>query len=1232
MTTRRVLDHVVTRLLVCAVCAVAWALGLGVVQAADPPCDWSYGQAHKMHWAQWPDYSALGVDVEAVSTTLADDFLCTATGPIRDIHLWCSFAGDTNLALLGDGPPLMEIELSIHSDVPAQGTAPSHPGQLLWTRTFGPGQYWATATHDGFQGWWDPSSGVYRADDHRKGFQLDFCIADRPFVQEEGTVYWLAVKASPLSSMQPAPGLKTALIRFQWNDPAVRLDGTHWVPMDYPKGHVDEGQALDLAFVITGGDDVRPLRDLGDAPDSSNSLPGRPMIAYPDTSTAASFPTVYRIGSPPYGPLHQSPMDCVFLGQRVSLEQEADLGFDEDPTTNLDVPGDRADLDSGDDGVVLPLVLPHCNKATLDYNVTVTDLLMRSVYVNVWFDWNRDGDWDDVVICTDGTQVQEWAVQNQQVDLTGVGTSTHTTPQFYCWHASPDKPQPLWMRITIAERSWTQSTILAVGMGGSGPSDGYQYGETEDYFLYPKAVAGRTEYDWGDAPDAMGLPVSEYPTLRSSNGPYHVAAGPWFGDANDQPDAEQDGQPDANALGDDRHPISALGLANDDEDGVSVPPLVVGQTVDITLEVRGGGGIVQGWVDFDADGDWESTEEVMNTFLPNGVHNQAVQVPNTAVAGWTFARFRIDRTGGLTPEGQADDGEVEDYKVWIWRLPDDTKWVQLPDTSPWGIDVCVDSNDGTIRHIADDFECTRSGPITQITLWGSWKQDKAGKIRTIHVEIHPDDPVGSAGSDSGNRFSKPGPEVLWSMDFGAGQFFAKRYHQTYAPGEWWQDKVAEEQKAGGDAQIWQIDLPVDPNKAFVQTGSESAPVIYWMHVRVDTEVGRFGWKTRRWPDHFMDDAVWDGGSELPRLWKELRYERPHPYYGLDKDSLDMAFLVVSPGSSVVQTCQPVCITTCPPVDTTCPAVLTQCPPVETQCPVASTQCPTTVTRCPAVDTQCPMQSTQCPVVETQCPSGPTYCPPVETQCPAIYTKCPDSQTKCPPVDTLCPPQETACPLVDTQCPPWETRCPPIETKCPSGQTYCPPVETRCPVVDTQCPTEETRCPPIETKCPEDATSCPPRETYCPPVQTQCPTQATVCPTQATVCPTVPTPTQCPIEYTQCPPTPTQCPTQATVCPTQATVCPTVPTPTQCPLVDTQCPSGQTSCPPVETRCPAVDTQCPQVDTLCPAMCPAAIGPGTPPVTIAPTRIVQIASGQPARIVRVVQVCPVVEADCLSLSD
>jgi hypothetical protein len=84
------------------------------------------------------------------------------------------------------------------------------------------------------------------------------------------------------------------------------------------------------------------------------------------------------------------------------------------------------------------------------------------------------------------------------------------------------------------------------------------------------------EYDFGDAPEELG-----YPTLLSSNGARHVWDNETF--LGEKIDFEEDGQPQADALGDDK-----TGL--DDEDGVLfTSPLLVGARgqVDVTGPTRG---------------------------------------------------------------------------------------------------------------------------------------------------------------------------------------------------------------------------------------------------------------------------------------------------------------------------------------------------------------------------------------------------------------------------------------------------------------------------------------------------------------------------------------------------------------------------------------------------------------------------------------------------------------------
>ncbi len=158
------------------------------------------------------------------------------------------------------------------------------------------------------------------------------------------------------------------------------------------------------------------------------------------------------------------------------------------------------------------------------------------------------------------------------------------------------------------------------------------------------------EVDYGDAPDPA------YPTLLASNGASHLATGPMLGTSRD---GELDGQPSANADGDD-------GDGEDDEDGVVFfgPPVPgTAASVDVTVSANG---FLNAWVDFNQDGDWLDAEEQIFTdqAVAGGVNTLSFNVPATAsTATAPYARFRVDSAGGLTPTGRAADGEVEDHLV-----------------------------------------------------------------------------------------------------------------------------------------------------------------------------------------------------------------------------------------------------------------------------------------------------------------------------------------------------------------------------------------------------------------------------------------------------------------------------------------------------------------------------------------------------------------------------------------
>ncbi len=228
--------------------------------------------------------------------------------------------------------------------------------------------------------------------------------------------------------------------------------------------------------------------DLGDAPDSTNNF-GVAMTAY--GLTQANFPTVFNdaSGLGPHGPIHQNPRAVAYLGSSVSLENEADIGPDEDGINNNIKPAvNHPNNDWYDNGVVVPVNMPDCRWTTFNYLVKVINP-GTNLWVNVWFDWNRDGDWDDdgstypAFNCSKGF-VSEWAVQNQYLFNLPAGLNKINTPAFLPWH--PKSPKEIWMRITLSEKPWRDGSNPGTkGNGGSGPQTGYDVGETEDYYFVP---------------------------------------------------------------------------------------------------------------------------------------------------------------------------------------------------------------------------------------------------------------------------------------------------------------------------------------------------------------------------------------------------------------------------------------------------------------------------------------------------------------------------------------------------------------------------------------------------------------------------------------------------------------------------------------------------------------------------------------------------------------------------
>jgi len=154
--------------------------------------------------------------------------------------------------------------------------------------------------------------------------------------------------------------------------------------------------------------------------------------------------------------------------------------------------------------------------------------------------------------------------------------------------------------------------------------------------------------DFGDAPESG----TSFSTTLANNGARHVLGSGLFLGAT--VDDEADGQPNATATGD-----------GADEDGVTFATLQAGTSPILTVTaVVPGTAVLNGWIDFNGDGDWDDTGEQIfaDQALSNGTNSLTATIPVGAVPGQTIARFRATSVAGYSHAGLAKDGEVEDYK------------------------------------------------------------------------------------------------------------------------------------------------------------------------------------------------------------------------------------------------------------------------------------------------------------------------------------------------------------------------------------------------------------------------------------------------------------------------------------------------------------------------------------------------------------------------------------------
>jgi len=238
--------------------------------------DWNPGDGHKMHWPQLPDPNGwdvadtyTGQAPDYVHRHLADDWRCSETGFVEDIHFWGSWKG-------GRKGIIDHFMISIWADDPAgpggyfDDNTFSTPlyrdddgnfGELWYFGVY-PGEFTERLYSNGDQGWYDPHTGQVLRNDHTEIYQYNIDLRWLPnkFFQEKDTIYWLRIEAYTKDDTEW--GWKTSC-SDQFMDDAVYYDTLIDVPDGYPHegwtmpdwvelyDPLDQTTSLDLAFVIT---------------------------------------------------------------------------------------------------------------------------------------------------------------------------------------------------------------------------------------------------------------------------------------------------------------------------------------------------------------------------------------------------------------------------------------------------------------------------------------------------------------------------------------------------------------------------------------------------------------------------------------------------------------------------------------------------------------------------------------------------------------------------------------------------------------------------------------------------------------------------------------------------------------------------------------------------------------------------------------------------------------------
>ena len=190
--------------------------------------------------------------------------------------------------------------------------------------------------------------------------------------------------------------------------------------------------------------------------------------------------------------------------------------------------------------------------------------------------------------------------------------------------------------------------------------------------------------------------------------------------------------------------------------------------------------------------------------------------------------------------------------------------------------------------LADDWQCSETGPVSGIHFWSSSRQDQQFEIQNIHVGIYGNLDVGAP--ENPFPYSIPTDQPLWEQDFVQGQFLLSPPLLTFMQG--WYDPSTGEDIWPDHSNYYQVNI-TDINPLFIQHEGQ----VYWLAISLTLDPpggqAEVGWTTSL-VTPFMDRPVFRDLTLPGMAWTPAR-----GVPGQSATGPDLAFVITPEPSAVV---------------------------------------------------------------------------------------------------------------------------------------------------------------------------------------------------------------------------------------------------------------------------------------------------------------------------------------------